>query len=313
MTAFSKRHRRALESGDLSVELDPRTRTRIWRLLNRHNEEFDTYEGDSFPTRTDYLAEVADRLLDLLGVHGLPGTAPTAPHNLQRCVEKGPGDHVLDVIELFRGWLSEGAVPHFSRELNELLTEQDSRWRLLDGEMVPLAGAFVHAQAVARAHELIARHGFEGPAREMQRAQHDIADGDGRGAVHNAGSSFESTAKAVLGVDYGAAKKLIEQLKGEGYFDGLPEELVDGFIENVLLALAWMRNKLGGHGQGPALVDVPEPYARLALNLAASLNQFLIDLKVAREGEPDHPQPSDVPAGVGDFAPVGAADDDIPF
>jgi hypothetical protein len=40
MSLFSKRHRRALASGELAVELDERLRVRIWRLMGRYNESF---------------------------------------------------------------------------------------------------------------------------------------------------------------------------------------------------------------------------------------------------------------------------------
>ena len=309
MSVFSRRHRRALADGKLVVELDERTRTRIWRFLQRNNasQHIQYDPNDQWTTETDTLSEVFDALKDVWGVKPLPGTS-AKDGNLAEFVSNGPGEGVLDTLELFMPWMSEPERRAVRATLNELLAEQDTPWRMLEAEMVLLDSVFVHEQVVATAREMAGHHGYEGAADEMRRAQHDLHDDDPRGTIHNAGSSFESTAKAVLGVNHGTAKQLITKLKEEGYFDGLPDEYIDGFASNVLESVPWMRNRLGGHGQGRAAFEPPKTYAKLALHLAAALNQFLIELKLERDGQ----QPPEE-MSTGDFATVYGSDDDIPF
>jgi AcrR family transcriptional regulator len=312
MSAFSKRHRRALADETLVVELGERVRTRIWRLLSRYNGTHwvQPDPNDQWTQETDYISEVGGELLDIWGEAVLPGASET-PSDVEGFVLNGPASGVLDTIELFIPYISESERAAFLATLNELLAEEDTTWRVLDREMVQLDSVFVHEQIVARAKEVIAQHGFEGAADELRRAQNDLLDGDPRGAVHNAGSSFESVAKAVLGVTHGTARQLILQLKEKGYFDGLPEEHIDGFATNVLESVPWMRNRLGGHGQGKDAVELPAPYARLALNLAAALDQSIIELKLSRDGEPTTPEDH---LSAGDFSSAFVAgDDDIPF
>jgi hypothetical protein len=50
-----------------------------------------------------------------------------------------------------------------------------------------------------------------------------------------------------------------------------------------MLALPWMRNHLGGHGQGRDEKPLPEPYARLALGLAAVFDEFIVGLAIERD------------------------------
>jgi hypothetical protein len=48
----------------------------------------------------------------------------------------------------------------------------------------------------------------------------------------------------------------------------------------VMLALPRVRNHLGSHGQGREEQSLPEPYARLALRLAAVVNEFIVALAI---------------------------------
>jgi hypothetical protein len=110
-------------------------------------------------------------------------------------------------------------------------------------------------------------------------------------------------------------------LQAAGWLDGLPEELRGGFVSQVMLALPWMRNHLGGHGQGRDEKPLPEPYARLALGLAAVFDEFVVGLAIERDSSParvtDQRSASaeDVPVDESDFAlfPAASGDDDIPF
>lgn len=310
MSVFSKRFRRALDSGQLQVEFDLRARTRISRLLDRYNASIGVQHdpNDSWVTSSDIVTEVHGELLDVYGQSELPGS-----RDVSKFLAQGPAHGVLDAIELFLSYLSDEQRSAFVSALNDLLSEEDSPWRLLGGEMVLLNSVFVHEQVVARSYELSADHGFHGVTDEMRRAQNDLADGDSRGAIHNAGSSFESAMQAALGVDRGTAGELVAQLKADGYFIGLPADFIDGFATNVLMSLPWMRNRLGGHGQGRSPVTVPAPYARLALSLSGALNQFVIELMMEREGETPRAASEE---SASSFMPAGAsssADDDIPF
>jgi hypothetical protein len=323
MSVFGIRHRRAIASGKLDVHLDERLRGRLWRLMNNYDTEFEYRESvRSSSTLTSDLDFVYDALLDASGDDNLNFAGEAM--SLEEWVKRGPGPGVLDATEFFYLQVEKSRRPAFKADLNRVLGEEDTSWRLLEGRFVPLDSVFVHEQIVAASYEALSSAHFEGAAHELLDAQHDLADGDIRGAIHNAGSSFESAMKAALDRDdYLAAKKLIDALRADGYFDGIPEKLRGQFVEEVLTGLPWMRNKLGGHGQGKDKQAISEPYARLALGLAAVLNEFIVALAVERDasivkvtdqrgstGAEDLP-----PLDEGDFLPVPGSkgDDDIPF
>jgi hypothetical protein len=321
MSVFSRRHRRAIAEGKLVIHLDRRLRGRIWRLMGSYNESYSyTPEpGNNWTETTDFFEQVHDALLDVSGESALNVAGESM--SLKDWITDGPNLGVLDAVELFYLQLEDHSRPTFTTDLNRLLGEEDATWRLLDGQFVLLDAVFVHEHIVASSQQTLHSVRFEGAAQEMLAGQYDLADQDARGAVHNAGKSFESVMKAALSrEDHLAAKPLIDALLAADFFDGLPEELCGGFANQVMLALPWMRNHLGGHGQGREEQALPEPYARLALGLAAVVNEFIVALAIERDAslvKVTDQRPStaaSVTIDEADFMPAPmAGDDDIPF
>jgi hypothetical protein len=321
MSVFSRRHRRAIADGKLDIQLDARLRGRIWRSMSNYNQSYSytPAPGDNWTETTDYFEQVQGALLDISGESRLNLSGRSV--GLHEWIVSGTDLGVLDAVELFYLQLEDHSRPAFTTDLNRLFGEEDASWRLLDGQFVLLDAVFVHEQIVASSQQTLHSVRFEGAAQEMLAGQNDLADQDARGAVHNAGKSFESTMKAALSRDdHLTAKQLIDALQAEGFFDGLPEELRGGLASQVMLALPWMRNHLGGHGQGRDELPLPEPYARLALGLAAVVNEFVVALAIERDASlvkvTDQRPSSGATTAVdeSDFVPFPMGrDDDIPF
>ena len=301
-------------------------RVRIWRLMQRYE---DSYLEDN--NLTSHLEQLQIDLLDIYGASQFslerePGIDEYA--SFDRWLQYGPGYAVLDAVEGYQRHI-EGSWERFRSELNDLLGEEESTWRLLDSEFVLLDSVFVHESIIARSQSTLHSVKFSGAAQEMLNAQNALVDGDGRAAVHNAGKSFESVMKAALDKDHLSAQQLTDALVSEGFFDGLPEDQRGGFAKQVIGALPWLRNRFGGHGQGRETQPVGEPYARLALGLAAVFNEFIVRLAIERNGslaqtptsQVSEPVPKTlvpeqpvVQSGAGDdHIPLSSGDDDIPF
>lgn len=319
MLAFSKRHRQALSEGRLKPEVSDVLRGRIGRLLEKHNESYTETMSNGWNYDTDVLADLTTALCDLYGTNALPGGA----NGIKSYLERAPAERVFDAVELFEA-PEENA---FRARLNQLLAEEGANWRMLDGEMILLDESFARDELAIRADGSLQQAGFSGASAEIRRARNRLMDGDGRGAIHQAGTAFESVAMAILGRDHGKAAKLLQDLNRSGSFDGLPTKLRERFVREVLEAMPWMRNHLGGHGQGENEVEIPLPYAQLAIDMAAAFSHFLIQLKLDQEGveiqvpedtadPPGTPQSafaaSDV-ADFSDFSTTAGGEDDIPF
>jgi hypothetical protein len=311
MTAFSIRHRRALSEERIHVDLEPRVRGRLRRLLWKHSDSWHESDETGFNYRTDSLEQLTSELCDAYGRDTLTGT--TNYEDLKQFLKEGAAEGVFDAIELVLSHLPEPAA--FTSELNDVLAEEEVPWRLLDGRMVLLDRVFARDELASRANVAIETQGFEGAGVEMQQARDAIIDGDGRGAIHRSGNALESVMQALLGREHGAAKALLQHLVRGGYFDDLPDRLRQPFVAKVMDALPWMRNHLGGHGQGEKPVEVPQPYAELAADLASSISYFLISLRLQRDApEGDlHTEKTVDDVKAAEAVSVAAGQDDIPF
>jgi hypothetical protein len=310
MALFSKRHKRALATGELRVEFEQPLRARIWRLLERYNDSYTDQDGNF----ASHLRQLEKDLLDAYGDSTLRVRAPgwdgetiDREASLSYWIGLGAAYGVLDAVEGYRRHIGD-SWGSFRSELNSILSEEESTWRLIDSEFVLLDSVFVHEHIVAHSQSTLHSVRFSGAAQEMLDAQNALVAGDGRAVVHNAGKSFESVMKAALDRDHLTAQQLTDALLAEGFFDDLPEDQRRGFAKQVIAALPWMRNRLGGHGQGRETQPVGGAYARLALGLAAVFNEFIVSLAIERD---DSLAQDAAPS----FQPVlpGVADDERPF
>lgn len=309
MTTFSKRHRRALSDGRLNIDLDQTTRGRIHLLLDRHVEVYTATDHTNFNYETSTLEDLIEVLFGVYGSRQLPHARDD--RDMDSFIEEAGGEHVFDAVELFVKPMKNGGG--FASELNDILAEQDVPWRMLSDQMVLLDAEFARDEMAARGDGALRAAGFDGALAELRRARDRLVDGDERGAIHNAGSSLEGVVMALLQRDEGTAKRLLQDLNREGYFDGLPTKLRERFIQQVLMSLPWMRNALGGHGQGKDAVEVPRAYGELAIDLAAALGHFLVTLKFERGARPlERVEQLEAPTG-SDFSPQGGSPDNWDF
>jgi hypothetical protein len=267
----------------------------------------DLLEDDLLDTYGDTTLRIPEQRWDGTTYH---------PAEFSHWIEYGPAYGLLDAVEGYERHIP-GSWESFREELNDILGEEESTWRLMGSEFVLLDSAFVHEHIITRSLSTLDSVGYSGAAQELRNAQKALVDGDGRAVVHNAGKAFESVMKAVLDKDHLSAQQLTDALLDEGFFDDLPEDQRGGFVKQVVGALPWMRNRLGGHGQGRDFQPVSDPYARLALGLAAVFNEFIVALAKERDDSLDEevPLPDQKLLAEEPFRPVhsGAGDDDIPF
>ena len=118
---------------------------------------------------------------------------------------------------------------------------------------------------------------FQSAYTELTTAVEALVKGDYQSAINNAGKSYESILKVILGADRGNADKLTNQ-----YMDQLlsvPDTMTKaGFREKVMMSLPYVRNHSGAdHGAGAKEVVITKPMAKLAVNLAAALDTYLIE------------------------------------
>lgn len=311
---FTKRYEKAIFGRELVFSLSKRVRRRIWMLLERWNNSYVHYPipGNNWQEVTSVLEQLPAELCYRYGVDQLEAFAEgedgkREATNLEGFVTRGYANQVFDVVELFREELPDDQKSDFERDLNNLLEEERVDWRMLGGHLIRIDSEFLELDLMAQTQNLLGVHGLEGPTAEFVNARNDLAAGDVKGAIHKACNSMESVLKSLLERSDGNASTLIRQLYDSGFYDGMPDEFARSFGEQVLMALPFLRNRLGGHGQGPTIVDVPDAYGQLAIHLSAAFSHFLV--RQWFQQNPREPENEPESAGPWEFL----TEDDVPF
>lgn len=242
MSLFSKRYDKALNERVLRPSLPMRLRKRIWSMLQRFNYTY-SYQPD--PTdnwwdTTSLLDELPQKLKAEYGADHLlayvDDSRERAPTDLEGLVLRGWPGHVLDVVEQVFADLPDDQKFDFQREINRVMGEEGSPWRLADGQFLQIDSEFL-ALELERAQDMLKTHGFAGAYDEFREARLDLTAGDYKGAIRNACNALESTMKVIIGADSGNASVPIRKLVEDGFFDELPETMQASFGEQVLMSL----------------------------------------------------------------------------
>lgn len=310
---FSRRFEQLIYDKDFDLSLGRRLRSRLWSLLERsdHHYSYHPYPNDNWTEPTSCLEQLPSELLfrygeDELMAYPEDGDGLREPTNLEGLVKRGYPGQVLDVLELFNHQLPEDKRSEFCQHLNTILEEEDSRWRMLDGRFIKVDSEFLDYELALRTHQLLEDSGYEGAMEELNDARNDLEAGDIKGAIRNACNSLESVLKTLLEQDKGSASHLIRKLYEVGFHNEIPDSVARSFGEQVLMSLPFMRNRLGGHGQGAEVVNVPKEYGQLAVHLSAAFSFFIVNRGLKLD-----PRESDVEEDDSSFEPW--TEDEVPF
>ncbi len=287
MEPFSLRHGKSLKEQKIRVSMKDRLRTRLWMTVQKYNESY-FYQPDSshnLTINTNLVEDTEIKLKRLLGLQELKGQtiADIEIVGIEGYFLKGYPSCALEIIEQFVEELDgfgdsgkDNAV-RFQREVNESMVDFECPWRLSDGRFFQIDGAFFHEEIVQKAEDMLRERGFEGAHDEFREAREDLSDGKTKDVILKAFKSFESTLKTVLDKHNGDVNDLLQLFRKSGYMNDISEQQAKAVCAKVLAPIAVLRNELGGHGQGNTVLDVPRPYAILAVHLAGSLNQFVME------------------------------------
>jgi hypothetical protein len=294
LALFSQRYFRALEQQTLTVEIPDVARRKLWTWLGANNEAvyIQRDPNDRWISNSSILEETEYDLLVEQGWDKIPG-APAQQggnpfQNLRHLVLNGEAPFVFDTMELAGRRMEPAIKEAFRQKTNQIFELHGCPWRMSDGEFFKLDGDFVGARLASTAHDALAANHFAGATDEYAKARQYLATGEIREAIYFAGHSFESVLKVLAGPgsEHANADRLLKDLSAQGYFDDLPDSVRAGFTDQVLKALPFLRNKLGGHGQGAAVVTIPVAYGDLAVQLAAVLHNFLVSKLLERTPAP---------------------------
>lgn len=190
---------------------------------------------------------------------------------------------LFDVIELQYAELSNGEKSEFQAELNAVFRQHDMPWLLCEGHMIKIDAVQFELDLRQKALEKLQElkdsdPKFQAAYDELLLACGFLEQDSLAAAISNAGKSYESVLKVICNLQRGNADKLTKTYL-ETRSEALPATMTpEGFREKVLMALPFIRNNSSSdHGAGATPTIISKPLAKLAINLAAALNTYLIE------------------------------------
>ncbi len=283
-TYFSKRHFNSIKEKKLPLKFPLSLRTSIIRILDNHSDHGGYNGQDNY---TFYQAE--ESLKTFYGKDCLLSSNEDKIDILAYSSlfsQKGSPKKVIDAIEAwFDNQHQPGSARDCEKELNDLLQMNQSPWRFINGEAVLVNSEYLYEKVQARTLTLLKECSNFGALEEFQGAIQDLQAGETKNAVVNAHKSVESVMKFVLGKEYLTFGELLSELIKSGIIPGYYDEFLKHF-EKLALGVVKERNlPARGHGQGAIVTEVPRSLAEFTVNLAGSMNLFIINCWIQKTGK----------------------------
>lgn len=173
-------------------------------------------------------------------------------------------------------------------ELNARFKEHGVGYQLESGQIIRVDSNFLHAEAVKPTLMVLRGKEFKGANEEFLQAHEHYRHGRYKECLVDCLKAFESTMKSICKLRNWPTQPTdtVKTLIATCFTNGLLPPYLDSQFASIRSLLEsgvpTVRNKNGGHGQGPDPVTVPEYLARYALNLTATSILFLVEANEAK-------------------------------
>jgi hypothetical protein len=168
-------------------------------------------------------------------------------------------------------------------ELNSRFLEHGVGYSFVSGQLVEKSNEILHVEVVLPALHLLHGKKYAGANDEYLRAHEHYRHGRYKECLNDCLKAFENVMKTVCKIrnwsfnETDTAKTLIDVCLRNG--------LIPPFLQSQYAALRTcletgvptVRNRLGGHGQGPEPQNVPQYFAAYLLHLTAATITLLIE------------------------------------
>jgi hypothetical protein len=167
--------------------------------------------------------------------------------------------------------------------LNARFREHGVGFQFADGEIIRVDSELIHAEVVKPALALLHTKDFAGAQAEFLKAHEHYRHGNSKEALAECLKALESTMKVICAkrkwthTPQATSSALIQVCFDNG--------LIPAFWQSHFAALRSLleggvptaRNRLGGHGQGSAVVEVPAHIVAYVLHMTAASIVFLVE------------------------------------
>ena len=213
-------------------------------------------------------------------------------------LEEQDTEKVLDAIEL-SFWYIDGFTRHYDylyrqnaseyaddaiEELNGRFQEHGIGFQYSDGKIIRIDSKLIHAEVVKPALMLLHGSEYAGAQAEFLKAHGHYRHGNAKETLNECLKALESVMKAICDKrkwQYDETKatcnRLIKVCIDQGLIPTFWEQHFSSLRSTLESGVPTARNKLGGHGQGSSIVDVPQHIVAYVLHMTAACIVFLVE------------------------------------
>jgi hypothetical protein len=172
-------------------------------------------------------------------------------------------------------------------ELNARFKEHRIGFQYVTGKVIRVDSELLHTEVVKPALALLQHPGYKGAQDEFLKAHERYRHGNTKEVLSECLKAFESTMKSICdkrGWKYDAratSKTLIEICFTNGLIPAFWMQHFSSLRAMLESAVPTVRNRLGSHGQGSEIVDVPANLAAYTLHMTAATIVFLVEAETA--------------------------------
>jgi hypothetical protein len=156
-------------------------------------------------------------------------------------------------------------------------------YQFVDGEIIRVDSEIIHAEVVKPALSLLRAREYSGAQAEFLKAHEHYRHGNTKEALAECLKAFESVMKVICHKrkwshdPQATSKALLKVLFDNGLIPQFWEQHFSALRSTLESGVPTARNRLGGHGQGGQVVQVPPFLAAYVLHLTASAIVFLCE------------------------------------
>lgn len=178
------------------------------------------------------------------------------------------------------------AVASAIDELNRRFLQHGVGYSFVLGDrpqIIRVDNEHLHRDVVLPALMLLGEPGFEGPNDEYRKAHKHYQDGNVKECLNECLKAFESTMKTICFLrgwthqKTDPAAKLIEACLQNNLLPASMQSHLGALSSLLTSGIPTVRNRMSGHGQGPAPTTVEPFYATYLLHETAATIVFLVD------------------------------------
>ena len=290
MIVFSKRYKDLIDHGNgkpvdhICGEIDFKPRYELAGVMMEFDEpqRYQPSRYDNFTVLTDALESAIQRLNN---EYDWPVAYVKNEYDNtdQQLIALLFVPYLFDLIEIQYDELSNSEKFDFQKSINNVLNQHDIPWLLTDGKMIKIDAKQFELDLKAKALLLLqdlkdSDPKFQSAYTELMTACTFFEKGDYSETIVNAEKAYESVLKVICELPKGNADKLTTRYIDD-HVNNLPSTMTkEGFREKVLMSLPFLRNNSSSdHGAGEKTVVITKEFAKLAINLSATLCTYLIE------------------------------------